>query len=291
MKKRIVLALLTIISIFFISSVIYVNAKGLTKDEYKQEITRLNEEIDELEGKIEYIKEQIKLQEEQYQQLETELNGMMTKEDMYDWFDQCNTYNTRSNLSVKVKHYNKFIIVTGSSYEYGSAFIFAKSGSTYYALTSYFIVTEDDYKYHDVTITDAFRNEYTATIYNQNESYGMAILKFTNSNTNNLYVSKFAKSNPNENDPICNIFTIKDSAFNHMNFTKIQKYTTSSYVSFNVIQNTIDKYSAIGGAMSVDFDGKVVGMVISITNTHTYCRSVPVEKILSYVKANGCSVS
>ena len=287
MKRKIFITFLIIV----LSLIFLTGAKSslLTKEEYASEIVELEEDITELEEAIEQIKNQMKEYEAQYSQLEKELTDQLTKEDMYDWLNQCNIYNVRSNVKITAKFYNKSFGFETSSKSYsGNGFIFCASGNIKYVLTTYYLIEDTNYDYVSFKLHDAFQTEYTAKLYKSNKEYGIAILYFTDTGQNDLYVAPLATSDPNVNDPICNIYSLNNSAYNHMNFSKVNSYTSSSHSSFNLMKNEIDTTSAIYGCMSVDLKGNVVGMVLETTTENgMYCNSVPVSKIREYLLSAG----
>ena len=288
--------ILTYILIVILSFVFLTGAKSstiLTKEEYTSEIEKLEEEILELEAAIEMLKNQMKEYNDEYSKLEKEFDDLLSKEDMYAWLNQCNIYNVRSNVMVTAKYYKNFMgFETASKTYIGSGFIFCESGSTKYVLTTYYLTNKTDYNNVSYKLNDAFQNEYNAKLYASSKEYGIAILYFTDTYQNDLYVSPLANSDPEVGDPICNIYSLNNSAYNHMNFSKINNYTTSSNISFNLIQNEIDTASSIYGCMSVGLDGKVIGMVLeTISNDEIYCYSVPVSKIREYLLTVGFKFS
>ena len=115
--------------------------------------------------------------------------GDLTKDDMYDWLNQCNIYNVRSNVKVTARHYNSVLGIETSHKEVsGSGFIFCESGNTKYVLTSYFLTSVSGYSKVSFKLNDAFQTEYNATLYKASEKYGLAILYFTDTKQNDLYV-------------------------------------------------------------------------------------------------------
>ena len=222
-----------------------------------------------------------------------ELGGDLTKDDMYDWLNQCNIYNVRSNVKITARHYNSILGIETSHKEVsGSGFIFCESGNRKYVLTSYFLTSDSGYNKVSFKLNDAFQTEYNATLYKASEKYGLAILYFTDTKQNDLYVAPLATTNPNVGSPICNIYSLNGSAYNHMNFSKVYSYEGSTYFDFNLIKNEIDTVSSIYGCMSVGLDGRVVGMV-SLTNSGStnYCKSIPVSKIREYLVTVGFTFS
>lgn len=287
MLRKIVLPILVI----FLSFGFLIGAKSsvLTHDEYKTEIAKLEKDIEQLELEINSIKNDVLKLENEYKTIEAQFEGLLTKEDMYDWLNQCNIYNVRANMKIEAKHYDSVFGFTTKEQTYsGNGFIFCAEGNTKYVLTTYFLTNDKGYQNVSYTLYDAFQTKYSATLYKSSEQYGIAILKFTDNYANDLYVAPLAKNNPQVSDPVCNIYSLDGSAYNHMNFSKIDGYGQTTYFEFDVFSNEIDTKSSIYGCMSVDIEGKVVGMV-SITNTDTkdYCKSIPVTKIIEYLKTVG----
>lgn len=262
----------------------------LTKEEYQAEITNLKAEIEALEKEYDDAIEKFNLLAQEYAQLDKEFSSMLSKEKMFEWLNVCNIYNVRANMKIVAKHYNTFLgFETTSESYHGSGFIFCSSGSTKYVLTTYFLTEDQGYDKISYTLYDAFQFEYSATLYKSSKTYGLAVLKFTDSNENDLYTVPLATKNPEIDDPVCNIYSLQKSAYNHMNFSKIISYEKTSYFNFDVFKNEIDTKSAIYGAMCVDLKGNVIGLV-SLTNTldgSNYCKNIPVEKIREYLSSIG----
>ena len=283
MKRKIITTfLIVILSLMFLTGATF---GLLTKEEYQNEIVQLEEEIEHLEKDIELIKNQIKEYEEAYSKLEEEFDLLLTKEDMYDWLNQCNIYNVRSNVKISAKFSNSgFGFDTSSKTYTGNGFIFCASGNTKYVLTTYYLANNTDYSRVSFKLYDAFQKEYTAKLYASSKEYGLAILYFTDTGENDLYVSTLATNDPNVDDPVCNIYSLNDSAYNHMNFSKVSNYVSTNNSDFDLFENEIDTTSSIYGAMSVGLDGRVLGMVLeTISGSKMYCHSVPVSKIREYL--------
>ena len=285
MKRKIFITFLIVL----LSVVFLTGAKSIswTKDDYANEIVKIEEEISEIEDLISALKEQMKNYEEQYNQLEEELSSQLTKEDMYDWLNQCNIYNVRSNVKISTKFYNTRFGFESDSVTYsGCGFIFCASGNTKYVLTTNFLTENAYYTRATYKIYDAFQTEYTAKLHVSSKEYGLGILYFTDTKQNDLYVPQLAISNPNIGDPICNIYSLNNGVYNHMNFSKVNSYTTDG--NSRLIQNEIDTTESINGCMSVDLNGNVVGIVLeTITENQKYCSSLPVSKIREYLITAG----
>ena len=291
MRRKIIISILIVIlSLLFLTGA---KSSVLTKEEYISEIARLEQEIADLEKSIDLLKIQMASYDAEYEKLAKELGGDLTKDDMYDWLNQCNIYNVRSNVKITARHYNSILGIETSHKEVsGSGFIFCESGNRKYVLTSYFLTSVSGYNKVSFKLNDAFQTEYSATLYKASEKYGLAILYFTDTKQNDLYVAPLATTDPNVGSPICNIYSLNGSAYNHMNFSKVYSYEGSTYFDFNLIKNEIDTVSSIYGCMSVGLDGRVVGMV-SLTNSGStnYCKSIPVSKIREYLVTVGFTFS
>ena len=283
MKRKIIISIfIIIISLLFLTGA---KSSVLTKEEYVSEIARLEQEITELEESINLLKLQMSSYDSEYEKLQKELGGNLTKEELYAWLNKCNIYNVRSNMKVTARHYNSiFGFETSHEEHVGNGFIFCESGNKKYVLTTYFLTNVSGYNNVTYTLTDAFKTEYTAYLYKASEEYGLAILYFTDNNQNDLYVAPLANKDISVGSPICNIYSLNGSAYNHMNFSIVFSYETSTYFDFELIKNDIDTASSIYGCMSVGVDGNVVGMV-SLTNSQSgnYCKSIPVSKIREYL--------
>lgn len=275
MKRKLILTILIVVlSLIFLTGA---KSSVMTKEEYKDEITIIEEEIKELENKIETIKAQIAKIEEEYSKLEAEYDEKFTKEDMYEWLNQCNIYNVRSNMKVEVKHYNTSFIgtITKSEIVSGSGFIFCSKGDTKYVLTTYDLIQSKGYKQISYTLYDAFQTKYTAKLYKSSKEYGLAILEFTDTYTNDLYVAPLSKEDPSVKDLVCNIYSLNNRTYNHMNFSVVES------LDLGLFKNKVDTQNTISGCMSVDIYGNVIGIVSSITDN--YCESISVSKIREYL--------
>ena len=260
MKRKLILTILIVVlSLIFLTGA---KSSVMTKEEYKDEITIIEEEIKELENKIETIKAQIAKIEEEYSKLEAEYDEKFTKEDMYEWLNQCNIYNVRSNMKVEVKHYNTSFIgtITKSEIVSGSGFIFCSKGDTKYVLTTYDLIQSKGYKQISYTLYDAFQTKYTAKLYKS---------------SNDLYVAPLSKEDPSVKDLVCNIYSLNNRTYNHMNFSVVES------LDLGLFKNKVDTQNTISGCMSVDIYGNVIGIVSSITDN--YCESISVSKIREYL--------
>ena len=285
--RKVVLSILIVI--FSFGFLIGAKSSVLTHDEYKEEIVNLEKEILELEKEIAKIKDEVLVFENEYNKIKTEFDGLLTKEDMYDWLNQCNIYNVRANMKVEAKHYNSvFGFVTKEETYNGSGFIFCESENEKYVITTYYLTNDKGFNSVSYTLYDAFQTKYSATLYASSEKYGIAVLKFTDTYTNDLYVAPIVSSTPAIGSPVCNIYSLDSSAYNHMNFSKIISYDKTTYVDFEVFTNEIDTKSSIYGSMSVDIEGKVIGMVLlTTTGDIQNCRSIPSSKIIEYLLTVG----
>ena len=262
------------------------NLKLLTTQEYQDEIVDIENDINQLSKDIEELKNKIALLEAEYQQLSNELDSLLTKEDMYKWLNQCDIYNARGNMKVEVEYSKTFIGITTSTDKYSaSGFIFYSVNNTYYVLTTYNITNKTGYNKVSYKLIDAFQTDYTASLYKASEEYGLAVLSFTDDKAqNDLYTVKFADSDPKVNDPVCNIYSLQNSAFNHMNFSKVDNYVKISTYDFEVFYSDVDTVNSIYGAMSVDLDGNLVGMAsVTYNEDGMKIASIPVSKIKEYL--------
>ena len=288
MIRKIIFTLLVVVLSFgFLTGA---KSSVLTAEEYREEIVKLEQEIEDLQKEIDILKNDILKFETEYKELEEKFDGLLKKEDMYNWLNQCNIYNVRANMKIDARHYNTNFIgmVTKEETHTGSGFIFCEDGNTKYVLTTYYLTNDKGYKKISYTLYDAFQTKYTATLLASSQEYGIAVLKFTDSLTNDLYVAPLAKADPVVGDPVCNIYSLNNSAYNHINFSKVKSYDSTSYYTFDVFTNDVDTESSVYGSMSVDLNGNVVG-IVSLTSTgeEQCCKSIPVTKIIEYLLTIG----
>ena len=288
MKRKLLICLFICFSlIIFIPSV---KSSDLTKEEYDSINNNLKEEIETLENEIASLNLEIELKEEQYANLSNELESLITKEAYYDWINKCNIYCVRANMKVSVEHYNtNFLgIKTKSESFVANGFIFDSLDDTKYVLTTYDVLKDRGYSKIKCTLSDAFQTNYQASICYKSENYGLAVLKFTDTYKKDLYKITFANDNPKVSDLVCNIDS--NNMYNHMNFSKIISYKENDNFDFNVYENDVDGSYDNSGAMSLDINGNVIGIVTSYLSDDGICQTIPVLKIREYLVANGFSL-
>ena len=203
MKKKICIFIIMVVFTFV--GLKTINASTLTKTDYLNKIEELEKDIDNLKKKIDEINLKINKLNEEYNQLSSVLAGKITQEDMFYWFNYCDIYNTRACVRIQSKFYKTFLgIETSSATRTGSGVIIKEEKDSEYVLTSSYIV-KNDTKYDKVkyTVWDAFKYEYSGILYCSNESYGLAILKFSKK-SNDLYAVSLA-SNDAMSANLCNI--------------------------------------------------------------------------------------
>lgn len=293
MKKKICIFIIMVVFTFV--GLKTINASTLTKTDYLNQIEELEKDIDNLKKKIDDINLKINKLNEEYNQLSSVLAGKITLEDMFDWFNYCDIYNTRC-VRIKSKFYKTFLgMETSSATRTGSGVIIKEEKDIEYVLTSSYIV-KNDTKYDKVkyTVWDAFKNEYSAILYCSNESYGLAILKFSKK-YNDLYAVSLASNDVALNDPVCNIYSPSDYGYNHMNFSTISNTSRKDDdFSFPLIVNEIDVKSNIYGAMTVNMKGQLVGLTyysqISSDYQTNYSIAIPVSIIKVFLSQNGIAL-
>lgn len=294
MKKKICFFILLVVFTFL--GLKTINASTLTKTDYLNQIEELEKDIDDLKKKIDDMNSKISKLNTEYQQLSSDLAGKLTQDDMFDWFNYCDIYNTRACVRIESKFYKTFLGIETSSYtRTGSGVIIKEQGNYEYVLTSSNIIKNDTkYDKEKYTVWDSFKDEYSASLYCSNESYGLAILIFTK-NYNDLYAVSLASKDGALNDPVCNIYSPKDYGYNHMNFSTISNTNRESDdFSFPLIVNKIDIKSNIYGSMTVNMKGQLVGITYySSTSSDyqtNYSIAIPVSIIKVFLKQNGIAL-
>lgn len=294
MKKKICIFIIMVVFTFV--GLKTINASTLTKTDYLNQIEELEKDIDNLKKKIDEINLKINKLNEEYNQLSSVLAGKITQEDMFDWFNYCDIYNTRACVRIQSKFYKTFLgIETSSATRTGSGVIIKKEKDSEYVLTSSYIV-KNDTKYDKVkyTVWDAFKYEYSGILYCSNESYGLAILKF-NKKSNDLYAVSLASNDVALNDPVCNIYSPSGYGYNHMNFSTISNTSRKGDdFSFSLIVNEIYVKSNIYGSMTVNMKGQLVGLTYySQTSSDyqtNYSIAIPVSIIKVFLSQNGIAL-
>ena len=294
MKKKICIFIIMVVFTFV--GLKTINASTLTKTDYLNKIEELEKDIDNLKKKIDDINLKINKLNEEYDQLSSVLAGKITQENMFDWFNYCDIYNTRACVRIKSKFYKTFLgMETSSATRTGSGVIIKEEKDSEYVLTSSYIV-KNDTKYDNVkyTVWDAFKYEYSGILYCSNESYGLAILKFSKK-SKDLYAVSLANNDVALNDPVCNIYSPSDYGYNHMNFSTISNTSRKGDdFSFPLIVNEIDVKSNIYGAMTVNMKGQLVGLTYysqaSSDYQTNYSIAIPVSIIKVFLSQNGIAL-
>lgn len=293
MKKKICIFIIMVVFTFV--GLKTINASTLTKTDYLNKIEELEKDIDNLKKKIDEINLKINKLNEEYNQLSSVLAGKITQEDMFYWFNYCDIYNTRACVRIQSKFYKTFLgIETSSATRTGSGVIIKEEKDSEYVLTSSYIV-KNDTKYDKVkyTVWDAFKYEYSGILYCSNESYGLAILKFSKK-SNDLYAVSLASNDVALNDPVCNIYSPSGYGYNHMNFSTSNTSRKGDDFSFPLIVNEIDVKSNIYGSMTVNMKGQLVGLTYySQTSSDyqtNYSIAIPVSIIKVFLSQNGIAL-
>lgn len=286
--KKLIKSLIILGLIFF--GMTTVLGSSMTTDEYAIHSEILETQIADIADEIADLKQELARLESQFNQMQALYNKQMSVDDMYNWFNLCQIYDARANVRINAKSYNIFLgIQTSSNNVGGSGAIIKKEGNTIYVLTSYYVTElKSNYKNIEYTVEDAFRNSYKASLKYQSKEYGLSILMFTKG-IDKLYAVPLANEDPKVNKPICNIFSLSDSALNHMNFTTVSYITVDSqYTEFVMFANEIDTKSNIYGSMSVDINGDLIAITL-LTNDDS-CIGVPVSKVKEFLSSKGFSI-
>ena len=207
----------------------------------------------------------------------------------------------KSNVTIKVKHYNTFLGIETESTSYqGSGVIYKYyqeySGEyTYYVLTNYHVVERNNkYDKYEITIEDYQGQIYEAykrqTKYDQD--YDLSVLNFTASKKLNFV--QMAGSNPKANNKVISIGQPKGQT-NSITMGECLKYTsiklTNGFApSFKVIEHNSPTNNGSSGGAIIDINQNLIG----INFAGTYDKngkfingySIPIETIKEYLKRN-----
>ena len=283
MKKIFLLNIIIVISIFCF---------GCTtpeKTEYYNDITQLEETIDNLEYQLELLKRENQIIKNQINSLSNQLDEKFTKEEMYEWAHICNRDGMRANMKLIVEHKKYFlgIPIDTKSYTVSGVLIKTNKNKLYVLTTSSVLETIDGYSKKKCKLTDAFNVTYDGTIVTYDSNYNLGLIEIS-SQHDHLYSVKLSSSNPSVNDPICNIFYNIKGPVNSMNFTRIDRYINED-LGFSLIYNTATIYDSIYGGMSLDINGNLCGLIIYTYSSTSCVSSVPVSQIRSFLNQNGIS--
>lgn len=291
--KKIILLLLLVILVF--SGLKTSTAAAPTIDYYTEECSKLEKEISELEKQLEELKQQINTRNLEYSRLTKDFNDKISVEDMYDWFNKCDIYSTRANIKITTKSYNTFLgIETSSSTATGSGVIIKSQANVEFVLTSYYVTKKDsDYKKVEYKIYDAFQNKTSASLEYESQAYGLSILTYTKTTTSDLYAIPLSNSIANVNDPVCTIYSLRDSAFNHMSFSTVSSVSiNTTYTSFNLFSTETDTKSTIHGSMIVNLNGDLVGisLLTATSDNINLVYGVSVDKIKAFLNEGNITI-
>lgn len=255
------------------------------KEYYRNEINQLESELSQLESEINNFEFKYAQLLETYTKLKLECDEIPTFDEMLKWLNVCNVNAVRSNFKLKVYSYNEFLFIKTETYTTtGSAVLVETNTTDKYLITTYALVKHtNDYDKTEITLVDAFENEYSGNLIHMSSSYHLAIIKIDSSNDRH-YCIPVATNNPIVNDPICNIYYHENGIYNYMNFSYIKSYKDES-LDFKVIYNECENVNTVYGGMCVDFNGKLCGVIIYTYESGKHIGSVPSNVIRKYLQS------
>ncbi len=260
------------------------------KEDLSKNIDNLELEIDKLENDLEDLYTDRDIIQREYNEILEKYNDMIKVEDMFEWLNICDIDAMRANFKIHLYCYDKWLFIKTDDYSQTSSAVLIKTNTdTKFVLTSYYAVNKvNDYEYNEITLYDAFQNEYTGEVVKMNKDYSLALVKI-NSPGDKLYYMNVADNNPTVGMPICNIYYNENGIQNYMNFSKVDRYITEDE-SFKFIYNECPTSDTIYGGMAVDLNGKLAGVTVYTYDSGKYVSSVPAEIIRMFMKSAGLSV-
>lgn len=290
-NKRILKKIFTFCFIILLS-IFIIGCTSPEKQEYYNNITALEQEINKLEFELDALKNTNEYLNSEINRLNKLYEEEFTKEEMYNWAHICNRDGMRSNMKVYVEHKKTFlgIPIDTKLYEVSGVLVKISSNKGYILTSNVVVQTIDGYNKKVCKVTDAFNVEYDATIIGYSTKYHLGLIEFTLSH-DLLYAVKVASSSPKTNDPICNIFYNSNGPRNYMHYTKVSSYVKENGVDFNLLKNDSINSDTIYGGMALDINGNLAGVIIYTYNDNSNSvSSVPSEYIRKYLNENGINV-
>lgn len=249
--KKVFIFISLLVTILFTNSISTYSSESWTKEDYLNEISNLEEEINEIKSQIDSIKSSLQEKNEIYNELKERADNIIDDENLLKWFNTCDKFTTRSNVTI-IDEVNKNFGMTRELI-YSSGFVFMSNNDNYYVLTisnpfpkRQAFVTQNFY------VEDCFGYQYNASqLVNDTES-NLMIIGFTSEYDDaNIYTLDIADSALKEDDLICHIFSNQNTLKNHMDFTTIDNVLENEY------KTTISIECTNYGYMGVGFDNKV----------------------------------
>jgi len=279
-----------LVLIVMIFCLVTVGCTSPEKEELSKNINNLELEIENLENNLDDLFKNRDNKKNEYNDILEKYNEMLKVEDMFNWLNLCDIDAMRANFKIHTYCYNKWLFIkTDEHNQTASAILIKTNTNTKYVLTSYYAVNEvNDYEYNEITLYDAFENEYSGEVVKMNKDYSLALVKIK-SPGDKLYYMSVADNNPKVGMPICNIYYNENGVQNYMNFSKVDSYITEDE-SFKFIYNECPTSDTVYGGMSVDVNGKLAGVIVYTYDSGKYISSVPAEIIREFLENVGIYV-
>lgn len=260
---RKVKVLLIVGLLFFVTSC----TVQIPTDNYDEHLSELSASILDLQAQNTALSAELEAANVRMAEIMSDIENHYDKDTLYNWFNKCNIYAVRSNVKIALTTSNSPFNLGDPVYS--SGVIIASSGSTYYAIGSYFATKAvEKGMFTSYKIYDAFETSYSASLVSYDQNLGLALFRFTVNSGNELNVMKVRSSDLEEYDPVCTIFSLSNSTYNHMIYSTItDKASDTGYVDYDLYITKIDVISSIYGAMNVDVDGKLAGIVLLTKNS------------------------
>ena len=276
--KKVFIFISLLVTIIFTNRLITYSSESWTKEDYLNEISNLEEEINEIQSQIDSIKSSLQEKNEIYNELKERADNIIDDKNLLKWFNTCDKFTTRSNVTI-IDEVNKNFGMTRELI-YSSGFVFMSNNDNYYVLTisnpfpkRQAFVTQNFY------VEDCFGYQYNASqLVNDTES-NLMIIGFTSEYDDaNIYTLDIADSALKEDDLICHIFSNQNTLKNHMDFTTIDNVLENEY------KTTISIECTNYGYMGVGFDNKVHS--ISFMSNNSQIISYNEKYIKDFLVAN-----
>ncbi len=210
-----------------------------------------------------------------------------------------------NNLSSKALSANVFIAVynsdifgnpiTSAGYTSGSGAVYKEDAYNYYILTNNHVVSKNN---SVMIVTDAFGNEYSATVIAKDISYDLAVLKIRKSGKT-LQLAELAAENPvldltvasvgNPNSQKNTVTLGVAARYEAVEVKEEDKAVTN--VTFEVLWHTCPTDHGSSGGALYDNELKLAGINyggIKVKNgtDYNYALAIPIEKVKEFLIAN-----
>ena len=252
--KKVFIFISLLITIILINNVVTYSSDSWTKEDYLNEISNLEAEINDIQSEIASIKAELLEKDAIYNELKERANNLIDDANLLKWFNTCDKFSTRANVTV----IDEVTKVFGMTREliYSSGFVFKSNNDNFYALTiSSPFPERQSFITQNFYIEDCFGYQYNAIQYVNDPTSNLMIIGFSSEYDDaNIYTLDIADSVLKEDDLICHIFSNQSTLKNHMDFTTIDSVLENEY------KTTISLESTNYGYMGVGFDNKLHSM-------------------------------